>query len=52
MNKDILDIVRIGARCEAAIDTLTVLKEDYKKQGKLDIPISTIELILDKAKEE
>ena len=46
MNKDILDIIRYSARCEAAVNALIVLKEDYKRQGKRDLPISTIEMII------
>lgn len=46
MNKDILDIIRYSARCEASINSLIVLMEDYKRQGKRDLPISTIEMVL------
>lgn len=52
MDKDILAIVRYSFRCEAGINTLKLMIEDYKKQAKREMPIDTIETILKTIEEE
>lgn len=46
MNKDILEIIRYSARCEAGINNLRILIADYKRQAKREIPIDTIEMVI------